>query len=175
MSDETETVEVETDSPEDDQPRRHGVVFTEHFGQVVLHPTIDEYLDLVGALRDDSFVQIIDVIGVDYLHHERQDLPPGVSPERFEIVVLLLSPSRRERIRIRLQVAEGRPVPTLFDLFPGTEVMEREAFDMFGIEFADHPDLSRILMPETWEGHPLRKDFDIGRIPVQFKGAPSQR
>jgi len=62
-----------------------------------------------------------------------------------------------------------------FDLFPGTEAMEREAFDMFGIAFDEHPDLSRILMPETWEGYPLRKDFDTGQIPVQFKDAPGPR
>ena len=75
-----------------------------------------------------------------------------------------------------MQVPASEPVvPTLFDLYAGTEAMEREAFDMFGIAFTDHPDLTRILMPEDWVGHPLRKDYDAGRIPVQFKAAPANR
>ena len=153
----------------------YGAPVTYSAGQTVLHATPETYIDLVTELRDQGFVQAIDLIGVDYLVHTRTDLPEVITPERFEIVVLLLSHARKERVRVRLQVGEDTSVPSLFDLFPGTEAMEREAFDMFGIEFTDHPDLSRILMPETWEGFPLRKDFDIGRIPVQFKDAPSQK
>ena len=73
---------------------------------------------------------------------------------------------------MRVQVPADDPtLPTLFDIHPGTEAMEREVFDMFGIVFTDHPDLTRILMPEDWEGHPLRKDYEVGSIPVQFKEA----
>jgi NADH-quinone oxidoreductase subunit C len=65
--------------------------------------------------------------------------------------------------------------PSIFSIYPGTENMEREAYDMFGIVFTDHPDMTRILMPEDWEGHPLRKDYGVGRVPVQFKEAPGPR
>jgi NADH-quinone oxidoreductase subunit C len=75
---------------------------------------------------------------------------------------------------VRVAVPESdATLPSAFDLYPGTEAMEREVYDMFGIAFTGHPDLSRILMPEDWVGHPLRKDYAIGRIPVQFKGSPS--
>jgi NADH-quinone oxidoreductase subunit C len=66
-------------------------------------------------------------------------------------------------------------VPSLFDMWAGAEAFEREVFDLMGIVFTDHPDLTRILMPEDWEGHPLRKDYAVGRVPVQFKAAPSTR
>ena len=101
-------------------------------------------------------------------------MPDGIAPERFEVVANFLDMAQGRRIRVRVQVPADDPtVPTLFDIHPGTEAMEREAFDMFGIVFADHPDLTRILMPEDWEGHPLRKDYEVGSIPVQFKAAPS--
>ncbi len=90
-------------------------------------------------------------------------------PQRFELVVNVLSMVRHERLRVRVQVAaDATTVPSVFDQWPGTEAMEREVFDMFGISFSGHPDLSRILMPEDWDGFPLRKDYDVGRIPVQF-------
>ncbi|MFT7474432.1 MAG: NADH-quinone oxidoreductase subunit C [Verrucomicrobiales bacterium] len=159
-------------APEEDL--LHGVPAREAFGQTVLFVHAESYLDLFGELLSDGFQQVVDLCGVDYLNHVRSDLPASVDPERFEVVINMISHIRRERIRVRCQVADGASVPSLFDMFPGTEAMEREAFDMFGIGFDEHPDLSRILMPETWNGFPLRKDFDVGRIPVQFKGAPGR-
>jgi len=116
----------------------------------------------------------IDLTGVDYLEMPNRKIGFGIQPERFELVVNLLSLSQRQRIRVRVQVpADDVTMPTLFDIHPGTEAHERETFDMFGIVFTGHPDMTRILMPEDWDGHPLRKDYSQGSIPVQFKGANS--
>ena len=88
----------------------------------------------------------------------------------------LLSLSQKRRVRVRVQIAEANPsIDSIFDLYPGSEAMEREAFDLIGIRFNGHPDLTRILMPDDWEGHPLRKDYAIGRVPVQFKETPGPR
>jgi len=166
------------DAPVEPEPElEHGVPVSWSRGQKVLHPSREQLRDVVAALRDDGFDQLIDVTAADYLTAEQQRvLPAGVAHERFEVVVNLLSHSRRERVRLRVQVPADDPrVPSLFDLHPGSEYLEREVYDMFGIEFEDHPDPSRILMPEDWIGHPLRKDYAVGRIPVQFKGAPSTR
>jgi NADH-quinone oxidoreductase subunit C len=152
----------------------HGCPVTASRGQRVVHATPAGYLSLMRALYDDGFAMCVDLTAVDYLTHPGRPVPGGVLPERFEVVVNLLSIERRERLRVRVQVPAGDPVlPTLFDLHPGTEAMEREVYDMFGIGFTGHPDPSRILMPEDWVGHPLRKDYEVGRIPVQFKGAPT--
>jgi NADH-quinone oxidoreductase subunit C len=155
----------------------HGVPVSSSRGQKVLHPTREQLHAVVEALRDDGFDQLVDLTAVDFLVAEQpRVLPVGVTAERFELVVGLLSHSRRERIRLRVQLpADDLHVPSLFDLHPGSEYLERETYDMFGIVFDDHPDLTRILMPEDWIGHPLRKDYAVGRIPVQFKGAPSAR
>ena len=160
----------ETDAPE----TIHGCVVSDSRGQVVVHPTREQYLDLVKALADDGYAMVIDLCGVDYLDYLDRPLPDGITGERFEVVVNLLDMTNRRRIRIRVQVPEADPsVASLFDLHPGAEAYERETFDMFGVTFTDHPDLTRILMPEDWVGHPLRKDYDVGRIPVQFKGSHS--
>ena len=161
---------------EEEQPLVHGVPVSLSRGQVVAHPDRESYLRLADQLRHDGYQMCVDVTATDYLSNMDRPLPPGVKPERFEVVVNLLSFSPPRRIRIRVQVPESDPtVPSLFELYPGTEAMEREAYDMFGVVFVGHPDLTRILMPEDWEGHPLRKDYGVGRIPVQFKGAPPPR
>jgi NADH-quinone oxidoreductase subunit C len=152
----------------------HGCPVTDSRGQLVVHPSRERYVEVVKALADEGYAMCVDLTAADYLHNPHRVLPDGVAPERFEVVVNLLDITRRRRIRLRVQVPEADlTLPTLFDLHPGTEAMEREVFDMFGITFVDHPDLTRILMPEDWVGHPLRKDYDVGAIPVQFKGAPS--
>jgi NADH-quinone oxidoreductase subunit C len=146
-----------------------------HGGQVAF-PTREAYPDVVRALQADGYELCCDVTAVDYLVSPTRLLPDGVEPERFELVVNLLSMSARRRVRLRVQVPEADPhVASLFHQYPGTEAMEREAFDLMGIVFDGHPDLTRILMPEDWEGHPLRKDYSQGRVPVQFKAAPAAR
>jgi NADH-quinone oxidoreductase subunit C len=145
-------------------------------GKEIAFCTVEHYLELVSSYKKQGFEMCSDLCGVDYLSHPNHALPEGIGPERFEVVVNLLSLSHKRRVRIRAQVPEANPlIATLFDLYPGTEAMEREAFDMYGIIFDGHPDLTRILMPEEWEGHPLRKDYGVGRVPVQFKESPGPR
>ena len=153
----------------------HGHPLSDSFGQTVVHVPTSGYLALIKALIADGYVMLVDLCGVDYLTHPARALPTGVVAERFEVVVNLLDIEHRRRLRVRVQVPEQEPViPSLFDLHPGSEAMEREAYDMFGISFIDHPDLTRILMPEDWEGYPLRKDYGTGAIPVQFSAQYSQ-
>jgi NADH-quinone oxidoreductase subunit C len=138
--------------------------------------TPENYFELVRSFKDENFEMCVDVCGVDYLEHLDRPLPEGVEGTRFEVVVNLLSLSKRQRVRIRVQAGDNDPrVDSLFTLYPGTEAMEREVFDLFGVLFTNHPDMTRILMPEDWEGHPLRKDYAVGKVPVQFKEAPGPR
>ena len=169
---EVEHVEVEHDGAGDSSiqgsipPGQMQVVFCNR----------DDYHQLVSRFRDEGFNLLSDLCAVDYLTHPGRTLPDGLTKERFEVAVVLTSTGRRQKVRVRVQVPERDPVvDSLWDLFPGTEAMEREAFDMMGIVFRGHHDLTRILMPEEWEGHPLRKDYSVGRVPVQFKEAPGPR
>jgi NADH-quinone oxidoreductase subunit C len=165
-------------APEPEVERRHGVPVTRSRGQQVLHPSREELPAVVRTLRDeDSFGMCLDVCGVDYLTYDAdRGLPEGLAPERFEVVVILISHESRERIRLRVQVPADDPTcPSLFEVHPGTEAMEREVYDLFGVCFEGHPDLTRILMPEDWDGYPLRKDVAVGKIPVQFKAAGDAR
>jgi len=164
-------VEDAPSSPLPDVPRAAATLTDE-----VAFPGRDRYHELVAAYQEAGFELLADLCAVDYLAHPGRSLPDGVAPARFEVVVNLLSLSARRRVRVRVQVPEDDPsVATLFDLYPGAEAMEREAFDLVGVRFVGHPDLTRILMPEDWEGHPLRKDYGTGRVPVQFKDAPGPR
>lgn len=103
-------------------------------------------------LRDEEGYQMcIDVAGVDYY----PDRP------RFEVVYHLYHPERRARLRVKCRVGEEEEVASVTPVWPGADWPEREAYDLFGIRFAGHPNLTRIYMPDDWEGHPLRKDYPL--------------
>jgi len=160
--------------PAEPAQQLHGCPLVESCGQTVIFPSRDNYSQVLRTLADEGYVMVIDLTAVDYLNFMSRPLPAGIHAERFEVVVNLLDLANRRRLRLRVQVPESDAIlPSSFNLHPGTEAMEREVFDMFGIDFNDHPDMTRILMPEDWVGHPLRKDYDIGSIPVQFKEANS--
>ena len=113
----------------------------EAFGQRVLHPAVEELIDLVTELKQEGFNMVVDLTAVDYFSFPtRTDLPESVNPERFEVVISMINHQTRERLRLRVQIEEQNPVaPSLFDLYPGTESMEREVFDMFGINYLINP------------------------------------
>jgi NADH:ubiquinone oxidoreductase subunit C len=116
-------------------------------------------------LKDEGW-WLSDLAGVDTLGLEGRD-------QRFEIVVQLLKMEAKRRVLLHV-AAEGEPptIPSITDVWPGANFFEREAYDMFGIIFDGHPNLTRILMPDEWEGYPLRKDYGVGKVPVEFKPQP---
>jgi NADH:ubiquinone oxidoreductase subunit C len=152
-------------------------VYAESHGQPVVFVAREQWHDVAAFLRDEQqFTQCLDVCGVDHLVDAARALPPGVLPERFEAVANLLSHPRNRRIRMITQVPVGEPVvASLADLYPGIAFGERETYDLLGIRFEGHPDLTRILMPDDWVGHPLRKDDAPARVPVTFKEDPGPR
>ncbi|MCZ7535815.1 MAG: NADH-quinone oxidoreductase subunit C [Acidimicrobiia bacterium] len=113
---------------------------------------------------------------VDHLLDGDRYCPPGVAPERFEVVASFLAHARNRRIRVICEVPAADPsVPSITGIYAGAGFAEREVLDLLGIDFEGHPDPERILMPDDWEGHPLRKDDAPARVPVTFKGDPTPR
>jgi len=125
---------------------------------------VDEYLEKAESIKNDGYEMMVDLTAVDW-YRKREP--------RFQLVVNFLSVSKNSRIILNVNVQdEELKVPSICEIYPSANFYEREVFDMFGIEFENHPELTRILMPDDWEGNPLRKDYGTGRIPVQFKNAP---
>jgi NADH-quinone oxidoreductase subunit C len=123
-------------------------------GELMLETTPDKVLALLAFLRDDPkclFKQLVDVCGVDWPEREK----------RFDVVYNLLSLQNNQRIRIKVATDEVTPVPSASSLYSSATWFERETYDLYGIWFADHPDLRRILTDYGFEGHPLRKDFPL--------------
>jgi NADH-quinone oxidoreductase subunit C len=132
------------------------------FGEVALTAEAAQIVPILTALRDSAqfqFHQLIDLCGVDYPNR----------PKRFDVVYHLLSMTKNRRIRIKVQTDEATPVPTATGVHPGALWFEREAFDMYGVAFAGHSDLRRLLTDYGFEGYPLRKDFPMtGHVEVRY-------
>ena len=140
-------------------------------GQAVVIVSPEEVEELGFWLRDErSFDMCTDVTAVDYLDHWDRSMGTWQGERtRFEVVVNLLDIDTPRRLRVRVPIGEVEPsCPTLSYVWASADASEREVFDMFGIVFEGHPNLTRILMPDDWEGHPLRNDYGIGAIPVTF-------
>jgi NADH-quinone oxidoreductase subunit C len=130
----------------------------------------ENLIALASYLRDEPtlrFARLVDVCGVDYLDQDRTP--------RFAVVCHVQSPSLNRYLRLRVPVDEDDAiVPSLTGVWAGSDWFERETFDLFGIQFGGHPDLKRILMPDDWEGYPLRKDYVQPREAVEFSFNPDQ-
>jgi NADH-quinone oxidoreductase subunit C len=136
-------------------------------GQVIVNVPAERIVPVLTRLRDAPnllFEQLIDVCGVDYPDR----------PLRFEVVYNLLSVSHNLRVRVKVATDEDTPVPSVVGVYPSANWFEREAWDLYGIFFSDHPDLRRILTDYGFDGHPLRKDFPLTGY-VELRYDPDQR
>jgi NADH-quinone oxidoreductase subunit C len=140
-------------------------------GELTLYVTRDRLLDVLSLLRDHPdlrFELLSSVSGVDYLTHP--DFADD--PRRLHAVYHLTSMTYRRRVRVEVAVTVDDPhVPSACSVYPTADWHERETWDFFGIVFDGHPGLTRIEMPDDWDGHPQRKDYPLGGVPVEYKGA----
>jgi len=142
-------------------------------GELTLHVKAEKIAEIAQIMRDDEglrFELCSSVSGVDYLNSDAR---------RLHVVYHLTSMTYRRRVRVEVAVPVDGTVPTVTSVYPTADWQERETYDMFGVIFTGHPNLTRILMPDDWEGHPQRKDYPLGGVAVEYKGAeippPDQR
>ncbi|HXX05050.1 MAG TPA: NADH-quinone oxidoreductase subunit C [Xanthobacteraceae bacterium] len=130
--------------------------------ELTLQAEAADIVSVVRFLRDDPhclFWSIIDLTAVDWPGREK----------RFDVVYHLLSPRHNVRVRVKIEVDEDAPVASIIEVFPGADWFEREAFDLYGVVFAGHPDMRRLLTDYGFDGHPLRKDFPLtGFVEVRY-------
>ena len=143
-------------------------------GELTLHIKRERLFDVAKKLRDTDSLRFEMCMGVSGVHY------PEDKGRELHVVYPLLSLTHNRRIRLEVSVPESDPhIPSVVEIWAGNNWHERETWDMFGIIFDGHPGLTRILMPDDWPGHPQRKDYPLGGIPVEYKGAtvpdPSQR
>jgi len=136
-----------------------------HRGEITFHVRREDLVAMAQLLRDDERLRFEFCAGVSGVHY------PEDAGRELHAVYHLLSMTHNHRIRLEVAVPDGDPhIPSLVGIYPTNDWHERETFDMFGIVFDGHPALTRILMPDDWPGHPQRKDYPLGGIPVEYKG-----
>jgi NADH-quinone oxidoreductase subunit C len=145
----------------------------EQHGQLILQVAKERLLEVCGVLRDDpqlKFDHLSDVTAVDYLEYNPAGGPPGEGrTPRFDVVYHFYSIPRNQRVRVKVAVEEeDATAPSLTGLWAAANWAERETYDLYGIEFAGHPNMTRILMPDDWQGHPLRKDYPLIEEEIEF-------
>jgi NADH-quinone oxidoreductase subunit C len=135
-------------------------------GELTLHVRRDLLPHVAQRLRDDPALRFEMCLGVSGVHY------PHETDRELHAVYPLQSITHNRRVRLEVSAPDGDPhIPTLYGVYPTTDWHERETYDFFGIIFDGHPSLARIEMPDDWEGHPQRKDYPLGGIPVEYKGA----
>lgn len=127
--------------------------------QTVLEVTKDKLIEVLSFFKKSGYAVLMDLSGVDYLEPVKQT----------KVYYLLHNPETFQRVRVIVFVKRDEPLPTAVNIWEGANWYERELFDLFGIWFDGHPELKRILMPDDWVGHPLRKDYALTEVPVEFK------